>query len=164
MRSLCATYYGLRATSCWLLVVSYFVAPERCPSGLRGTLGKRVYFIVPRVRLSLIYEAGRPANAGRIQYLRNNMFYVYILRSLKDDKLYIGMTSDLERRVKEHESKKVKSTKHRLPVKLICYEAYLHKKEAERRERYLKSSDGRKDLRKRLGISLNKVRKDARVA
>ena len=40
-------------------------------------------------------------------------------------------------------------------MKLICYEAYLHKKEATYREKFLKSSDGRKDLRKRLKESLN---------
>jgi hypothetical protein len=37
-------------------------------------------------------------------------------------------------------------------MKLICYEAYLTKREAERREKYLKTSDGRKDLRKRINI------------
>jgi putative endonuclease len=78
------------------------------------------------------------------------MFYVYILLSKKDNKFYIGMTSDLKRRIREHNRRKVKSTKHRLPLKLMCYEAYLTKKEAERRELYLKSSDGKKDLRKRL--------------
>ncbi len=80
------------------------------------------------------------------------MFYVYILLSKKDNKFYVGMTSDLKRRIKEHKRGSVKSTKHRLPMKLICYEAYLTKREAERREKYLKTSDGRKDLRKRINI------------
>ncbi|HHD92428.1 MAG TPA: GIY-YIG nuclease family protein [Candidatus Portnoybacteria bacterium] len=78
------------------------------------------------------------------------MFYVYVLLSLKDKKFYIGMSADLKRRIAEHKRGKVKSTKNRLPMKLVCYEAYLTKKEAERREKYLKSSDGKKDLRKRL--------------
>jgi putative endonuclease len=78
------------------------------------------------------------------------MFYVYILLSKKDNRFYIGMTNDLKRRIREHNRKKVRSTKYRLPLKLICYEAYLTKKEAERRELYLKSSDGKKDLKKRL--------------
>jgi len=78
------------------------------------------------------------------------MFYVYILLSIKDGKFYVGMSSDLKRRMAEHTRGKVKSTQNRLPLKLLCYEAYLTKNEAENRERYLKSSDGKKDLRRRL--------------
>jgi putative endonuclease len=82
------------------------------------------------------------------------MFYVYILLSLKDKKLYTGSTGDLRRRIEEHKQGKVESTKNRLPMDLICYEAYLHKEEALAREQFLKSSDGKKDLRKRLTKSL----------
>ncbi len=78
------------------------------------------------------------------------MFYVYILLSIKDGKFYVGMSANLKRRMVEQTRGKVKSTKNRLPMKLLCYEAYLTKKEAENREKYLKSSDGKKDLRKRL--------------
>ncbi|MBU0731870.1 GIY-YIG nuclease family protein [Patescibacteria group bacterium] len=78
------------------------------------------------------------------------MYYVYILTSLKDKKLYIGYTSDLNRRIEEHVNGKVTSTKHRRPIKLMCYEAYLSKKEAMKREKFLKSSDGKKDIRKRI--------------
>ena len=78
------------------------------------------------------------------------MYYTYILLSLKDKKFYIGSTADLKRRISEHKKGKVKSTKNRLPIKLICYEAYLTKTEAQRRERFLKSSDGKKDIRKRI--------------
>jgi len=83
------------------------------------------------------------------------MYYVYILLSLKDKKFYVGYTSALKRRLIEHKNGKVKSTKNRRPLKLLCFEAYLFKKEAMNREKFLKSSDGRKDLRKRLIISLN---------
>ena len=78
------------------------------------------------------------------------MYYVYILLSLKDYKFYVGYTDNLKRRHKEHQLGKVISTKNRRPLKLVCYEAYLTKKEAMRRERFLKSNDGKKDLRKRL--------------
>ena len=78
------------------------------------------------------------------------MYYVYILLSSKDGNFYIGSTSDLKRRIIEHKQGKVKSTKNRLPVRLVCYEAYVHKEEATSREKYLKSSDGKKDIRKRL--------------
>ncbi|OGI21249.1 MAG: excinuclease ABC subunit C [Candidatus Moranbacteria bacterium RIFCSPLOWO2_02_FULL_48_19] len=82
------------------------------------------------------------------------MFYVYILRSKKDTKLYVGFTQDLKRRISEHNGGSAESTKTRRPLELLCYEAYNHKEEAERREKYLKSSDGKKDLRKRLTKSL----------
>ncbi|MDP3042962.1 MAG: GIY-YIG nuclease family protein [bacterium] len=78
------------------------------------------------------------------------MYYVYILLSSKDGNFYIGSTSDLKRRIIEHKQGKVKSTKNRLPIRLVCYEAYVHKEEAMSREKYLKSSDGKKDIRKRL--------------
>ena len=76
-------------------------------------------------------------------------YYVYILKSKKDGRLYIGSTGDLQRRVKEHNSGKVTSTKHRQPLTLLCYEAYRTKQEAEKREQFLKTSDGKKDLKKR---------------
>jgi len=84
------------------------------------------------------------------------MHYVYILQSLKDKNFYIGMSADLKRRINEHQKGKVKSTKNRLAIRLICYEAYLHKEEAEKREKYLKSSDGRKELKIRLYKSILK--------
>jgi len=81
------------------------------------------------------------------------MYYVYILQSLKDKKIYVGYAHDLKRRIDEHIKGKVKST-HTRPLNLICYEAYLTKKEAMRREKFLKSSDGKKDIRKRIIESL----------
>ena len=82
------------------------------------------------------------------------MYYVYILISLKDKNFYVGSSEDLVRRINEHKKGKVKSTKNRLPINLICYEAYNFKEEMLAREKYLKTSDGRKDLRKRLTKSL----------
>jgi putative endonuclease len=84
------------------------------------------------------------------------MYYVYILQSERDKELYIGRTSDLRRRYAEHTAGRVDSTKHRLPLKLLCYEAYNTKEEAARREEYLKSSDGKKDIRKRIIESILK--------
>jgi putative endonuclease len=63
----------------------------------------------------------------------------------------------LKRRIEEHKLGKVKSTRNRLPVKLLCYEAYFTKKETLLREKYLKSSDGKKDIRRRLKYSLEKI-------
>ena len=76
--------------------------------------------------------------------------------SLKDKKFYVGSTADLKIRKSEHDKGKVKSTCFRRPLVLLCYEAYPTKKEAETRERYLKTSDGRKELRIRLKVTLAK--------
>ncbi|HCM37479.1 MAG: Excinuclease ABC C subunit domain protein [Candidatus Gottesmanbacteria bacterium GW2011_GWB1_43_11] len=79
------------------------------------------------------------------------MYYVYILQSLKKpDWLYKGSTSDLKRRVLEHNSGKNFSTAPYAPFKLIYYEAYLLKSDAEARERYLKTSMGMRVLKKQL--------------
>lgn len=83
------------------------------------------------------------------------MFYVYILLSLKDGKLYIGYTSDLRRRLKEHKTGGSKSTKCRLPFKLIYYEAHTSEKDARRREKYFKTDKGKSTLRLMLRNGLN---------
>ena len=61
------------------------------------------------------------------------MYYVYILQSIKDKKLYIGFTANLRRRFKEHQKGNSKSTKIRRPFRLIYYEAHLSKKDAQKK-------------------------------
>lgn len=70
------------------------------------------------------------------------MFYVYVLKSGKDNNLYVGSTNDLKRRFKEHNSGKVYSTKNRIPFSLAYYESYALEAEARKREHNLKL-DGR---------------------
>lgn len=77
-------------------------------------------------------------------------FYVYVLESLKDNKRYIGYTNNLKRRIEEHQKGKSLSTKPRLPMKLIYFEACTNKEDAQRRERYFKVTGGRRFLAKRL--------------
>ena len=84
------------------------------------------------------------------------MYYVFILQSELDKEFYVGRTGDLKRRYSEHLTGRVESTRHRLPMKLLCYEAYNTKEEATRREEFLKSSDGRKDIKKRILESMIK--------
>ena len=76
------------------------------------------------------------------------MFYVYILESLKDQKLYVGYTNNLKRRFEEHNSGKILITKHRKPFKLIYYEAYLNQQDATSREKYFKTGWGRTYLKR----------------
>ena len=79
------------------------------------------------------------------------MHYVYILQSLKKpDWLYKGSTSDLKRRFKEHNAGKNFSTAPHAPFKLIFYEAYALKSDAEAREKYLKTSMGKRVIKKQL--------------
>jgi len=73
--------------------------------------------------------------------------YVYVLRSLRDDGLYTGYSSDLKKRFREHQEGIVTSTKSRGPFELIFYEAYRNKYDAIRREKYLKTSKGKNTLR-----------------
>lgn len=73
--------------------------------------------------------------------------YVYILLSLKDNKFYIGSTSNLKERFKQHTNGKAFATKNRLPLKLIFYEAYLNINDALRREKYFKTNSGKRTLR-----------------
>ena len=68
----------------------------------------------------------------------NCMFYVYVLRSKKDNNCYIGSTVDLERRIKEHDAGLVFSTKSRLPLELVYYEAYKSESDVRYREKNLK--------------------------
>ncbi len=80
------------------------------------------------------------------------MYFVYLLKSDKDNGFYIGLSSDLKRRVKEHNTGLNKSTKHRAPFKLVYFEAYPSKSLALQRERRLKQfKNAYKELLKRLG-------------
>lgn len=66
------------------------------------------------------------------------MFYLYILKSIKNGELYIGSTNDLKRRFSEHNKGKSSSTKCKRPYELIYYEAYKAESDARRRESMLK--------------------------
>jgi len=76
-------------------------------------------------------------------------YYVYILM-LNNGQFYIGFCLDLKRRIGEHKRNKVKATSKRGPLKLIYYEAYLEKEDAKRRERYFKTTKGKRTLKLQL--------------
>jgi len=80
----------------------------------------------------------------------NKYYIVYVLESLKDNKRYIGFTTNLQKRIREHNLGKSSSTKDRRPFKLIYAELCLNYKDARRREYYLKTTEGRRFLAKRL--------------
>ncbi len=68
------------------------------------------------------------------------MYYVYILKSEKDGRLYIGSSAHLKNRLAEHHQGKVSSTKHRRPMKLVYYEGYRDEDDAKEREYNFKKS------------------------
>lgn len=76
------------------------------------------------------------------------MHYLYILRSLKDNKLYIGTTDNISRRLKQHNNGQSGSTKYRRPFTLIYKENYPSKNQAMKREWYFKNTgEGNKLMR-----------------
>ncbi len=85
----------------------------------------------------------------------NEFYFVYVLQSGLDNQFYIGYTNNLERRLKEHQQGKNISTAKRLPLKLVYFEGHLSKSDAERRERYFKTSKGKTTLKQLIRDSLN---------
>ena len=78
------------------------------------------------------------------------MFYTYVLMSEKDMQFYVGFTKDLKQRFELHLNGMVESTKDRRPLKLVYYEACLDRNDATKREKYLKTYNGRLFIRRRL--------------
>jgi predicted GIY-YIG superfamily endonuclease len=78
------------------------------------------------------------------------MWYVYILRSVKDKDLYVGSTNNIRRRLNEHNSGKVDSTKRRIPFSLEAYIAVKDQAITIELEQYFKTGSGRALLQKRI--------------
>ena len=79
------------------------------------------------------------------------MYYVYILKSVRqENRIYIGCTKDLSKRLKYHNAKLVPSTKAYTPFEIETYFAFKNKILAFNFEAYLKTSSGRAFLNKRL--------------
>ena len=76
-----------------------------------------------------------------------SVYYVYVLRSREHDRFYIGMTENLDRRIKEHNRGVTKSTKGFRPWDLFFFETFPTRKEARAREKKLKSGYGREQIR-----------------
>ena len=76
------------------------------------------------------------------------MHTVYVLRSLKDNRTYVGCTHDLSNRLKEHNYGEVQSTKSRRPLVLVYKEDFENKYDAFKREQHFKTAWGRRQLRR----------------
>lgn len=84
------------------------------------------------------------------------MYYFYVLKSKKDEKLYLGFSSGLQARCKLHNAGAVEATKNRRPLSLVYYEAYASKKDAMQREKQLKHfGKSYSQLKRRIAESIN---------
>jgi putative endonuclease len=82
--------------------------------------------------------------------INTNGYFIYVLRSILDGKFYTGFTSDIGKRIIEHNSGKVYSTKKRIPFELMYFEFSLNINDAIHREKYLKTTYGKRYIRNRL--------------
>ena len=77
-------------------------------------------------------------------------YYTYVLISRKDHKFYVGYTENLKQRFELHNSGGVQSTKYRVPLDIVYYEVCYNKSDAIHREKYLKTTFGRRYIRHRI--------------
>lgn len=80
----------------------------------------------------------------------DKFFFVYVLKSINHDFIYVGFTQDIERRFEEHNNQEELSTKHYAPFDIIHFEAYKNIKDAKRREEYFKTTKGKVTLKQML--------------
>jgi len=76
------------------------------------------------------------------------MFYVYALSSYEKNYIYVGLTSDIKRRIEQHNAGKEKTTRNYRPFKLIFSEICNSRSEARTKEKYWKSGIGKEKLKK----------------
>jgi putative endonuclease len=78
------------------------------------------------------------------------MFYAYVLKSMQFDYFYKGHCENLEQRLKEHNSGMTLSIKPYIPFKVVYFEEFETRDEAIKREKYFKSSAGRRFLKTKI--------------
>ena len=78
------------------------------------------------------------------------MYYTYVLLSKKDSKFYTGYTKNIKLRLDTHNKGLVRSTKNRRPLVLVYYESCCNQQDATKREKYLKTTYGKRYIRGRI--------------
>lgn len=86
--------------------------------------------------------------------MEGTWYYVYILRSQKTGKFYVGFTKDLSKRINQHNNGFTKSTKFGQPFSILLAEAFIDEKDARAREKFYKTGRGREILKKKLFFTL----------
>lgn len=92
-------------------------------------------------------DGGTSLPAGRLVDTLKTMFVVYAIKSFKREYIYVGLSSDLDRRLAEHNGGKNKTTKPYRPFRLIYSEEFDTRLKARIREKYLKSGSGKEFLK-----------------
>ena len=128
----------------------------------------RVRFLPPLPRsVHFVHERGKPTwievkmnrglfitinlyDCGQSPCYNFFMYYFYILRSIKEKKLYLGSTPDLKRRLLSHNRGENKATKPHIPYELIFYSGFTSKKDAIDCEQYFKTTAGWRRLKNML--------------
>jgi len=136
-----------------------------CPVGRNNRIGEIwIFVIIARLARSWFVDTNGSGQRAVRNLLRfpspptTFMFYIYVIKSKKDDKLYIGFTNDLRKRLIQHNQGLNKSTKYRIPFVLVYYETYLSEKDARIRERRLKRfKNSYTELKKRIKHSLDRT-------
>ncbi len=85
------------------------------------------------------------------------MYYAYVLKSRSSDYLYKGSCEFLEKRLAEHNSGKTRSNKAYLPFYIAYYESFESREEAIKREKYFKTSAGRRYLKNKIGPVVQRI-------
>ncbi|HMB65387.1 MAG TPA: GIY-YIG nuclease family protein [Patescibacteria group bacterium] len=83
----------------------------------------------------------------------NTIYYVYVIQSEVDGRLYVGLSENIEKRLKEHNTRQVFSTKGYRPWKLVYKEKVRNRQEARKREKYFKSGSGKEYLKEKINNS-----------
>lgn len=96
----------------------------------------------------ILFYAWSPALASEANRTDIIMFYVYILKSKNHKKSYVGFTSNINKRLSEHNEGKNTFTRRYKPWIIIYLEKYMDKTKAIEREKYLKSRSGRREMKK----------------
>lgn len=76
------------------------------------------------------------------------MYFVYALKSIQHNYIYVGLTDNVERRVNQHNNGYERTTKPYIPFKLILVESFDTRFDARQREKQLKTTSGKRQLRK----------------
>ena len=105
----------------------------------------------PRFKLAEVAELvdlpdGRQARTTQNR-MQIKMFFVYAIKSLVANYIYVGLTDSIERRIKQHNERRVRATKPYRPFKLIHVEEFSTRADARKREVFLKSGVGKEFLR-----------------
>jgi len=83
------------------------------------------------------------------------MYYVYVLKSKRDGRLHVGHTGNLQRSINLHNGGRVLATRERIPFEIVYYEACTDKRDALKREQYLRGTYGQRYIQNRLSNYLS---------